>query len=229
LAATPYTDGTYLRQNPTWHAEDAPWKARHVASFLDDLQPHTLCDVGCGAGRVLAILCERYGAEGVGYDPSPDAIDLAHELERPGLRFVVGQPGPGERYDIALLLDVLEHTENPFELLRNVRTFADQFVLHFPLDLSAQAVLRGRFERARAELGHLHYFSAETALALLRDCRFRIDRWTYLPSTLENRGETLASKLANVPRWLLWRISPTLMSRTLGGATLLVLATPAVR
>ena len=229
MAATPYTDGTYLRQNPAWHAEDAPWKARHVASFIDELRPQTLCDVGCGAGRVLDILCERYGADGVGYDPSPDAIALARELERPGLRFAVGQPEPGERYDAALLLDVLEHTENPFELLRNVRTLADQFVLHFPLDLSAQAVLRGRFERARAELGHLHYFSAETALALLRDCDFRIERCSYLASTLENRGESFASKLANVPRWFLWRVSPTLMSRTLGGATLLVHATPAVR
>jgi SAM-dependent methyltransferase len=224
-AAAPM-DGTYLERNPTWHAEDAPWKAHHVASMLDGLRPETLCDVGCGAGRVLALLSARYGADATGYDPSPDAINLARELARPGLRFVVGQPEADCRFDVVLLLDVVEHVEDPFALLRRVRELGDYFVFHFPLDLSTQAILRGRFERTRAELGHLHYFSAETALALVRDCGYRIECWQYLASTLENSGKSLASKLANVPRWFLWRLSPTLMSRTLGGATLLVLATP---
>lgn len=226
MTGSTYTDGTYLEQNPTWHAKDAPWKANHVAAVLGELKPRTICDVGCGAGAVLALLCERYGADATGYDPSPQAIKLARELERPGLRFVVGQPEPNENFDVVLLLDVVEHIENPFALLRQVVELGKYFVFHFPLDLSAQAVIRGRFERSRADLGHLHYFSAETALALLRDCGYRIERWQYLPSTLENRGESIASKLANVPRWLVWRLSPTLMSRTLGGATLLVLATP---
>jgi SAM-dependent methyltransferase len=220
-----YKDATYLQRHPTWHAKDAAWKAQHVASLLDPLRPRTLCDVGCGAGHVLALLNERYQAESIGYDPSPDAIRLARELEHPRLRFVLGEPAGDIRFDVVLLLDVLEHVEDPFLLLRNVHQFGKRFVFHFPLDLSAQAVLRGRFERLREELGHLHYFSCETARALLDDSGYRIERWRYLPSTLENGAESFASKVANVPRWGLWRLSPTLMSRTLGGATLLVLAT----
>jgi len=32
---TIYTDGTYLRNNPDWHVDDSPWKAKHVARMLD--------------------------------------------------------------------------------------------------------------------------------------------------------------------------------------------------
>ena len=30
-----YTDGTYLRNNPEWHADDSAWKADHVARLLE--------------------------------------------------------------------------------------------------------------------------------------------------------------------------------------------------
>ena len=29
-----YHDGTYLQKNPTWHAEDAPYKANDVMKLL---------------------------------------------------------------------------------------------------------------------------------------------------------------------------------------------------
>ena len=29
-----YTDGTYLRNNPDWHADDSAWKARHIVATV---------------------------------------------------------------------------------------------------------------------------------------------------------------------------------------------------
>ncbi|GEM_PF-6681754 len=29
-----YKDGSYLKNNPTWHAEDSPWKTRHIIKLL---------------------------------------------------------------------------------------------------------------------------------------------------------------------------------------------------
>src|SRR5579862_314069 len=73
-----YRDGSYLKSNPSWHAEESPFKVRQIVRMLkrQNFSPATICDVGCGAGVVLAQLqahlpsdCECWG-----YDVSPDAI-----------------------------------------------------------------------------------------------------------------------------------------------------------
>ena len=35
MQATIYTDGTYLRNNPSWHTGDSAWKATHVLRMLE--------------------------------------------------------------------------------------------------------------------------------------------------------------------------------------------------
>ena len=53
-----YTNGTYLRNNPVWHADDSAWKAGHVATMLERhaLAPQSVCEIGCGAGEFLRAL-----------------------------------------------------------------------------------------------------------------------------------------------------------------------------
>ena len=34
MKSTIYSDGTYLRNNPDWHADDSAWKANHIATLL---------------------------------------------------------------------------------------------------------------------------------------------------------------------------------------------------
>ena len=53
-----YSDGTYLRNNPDWHVDDSPWKAKHIAAMLErhGIVPQTVCEIGCGAGEVLRAL-----------------------------------------------------------------------------------------------------------------------------------------------------------------------------
>lgn len=55
-----YTDGSYLAQTGgTWHLEDSLFKAQRIASMLarhDEIKPSTICEIGCGAGGILAEL-----------------------------------------------------------------------------------------------------------------------------------------------------------------------------
>jgi hypothetical protein len=30
-----YKDGTYLKDNPTWHEEDAPFKAKYIKQIME--------------------------------------------------------------------------------------------------------------------------------------------------------------------------------------------------
>ena len=72
-----YHSARYRELNPTWHAEDSPWKAEQVARLLQerDLTPTSICDVGCGAGLVLASLAGLLPepAELTGIDVSEEA------------------------------------------------------------------------------------------------------------------------------------------------------------
>ena len=53
-----YRDGSYLKNNPSWHIEESPFKVRQIQRMMkrQKLAPKTVCDVGCGAGLVLAEL-----------------------------------------------------------------------------------------------------------------------------------------------------------------------------
>ncbi len=44
-----YEDGTYLDNNPGWHEEDSPWKAKQIDNIIkkNSLNPKTICEVGC--------------------------------------------------------------------------------------------------------------------------------------------------------------------------------------
>ena len=53
-----YKDRTYLNNNASWHEEDSQWKASQIEKIikLNSLFPKKICEVGCGAGEILACL-----------------------------------------------------------------------------------------------------------------------------------------------------------------------------
>lgn len=80
---------------------------------------HRIVDWGCGTGANLAALVEEY--RGIGFDPSPRAIELARR-RFPGLELAVLEQGSLERPELReaaclLLLDVLEHVDEDVALL----------------------------------------------------------------------------------------------------------------
>jgi hypothetical protein len=50
-----YTQGEYFEKNQTWHIEDSPWKTEQLMKIIkrNQLQPTSICEVGCGAGEIL--------------------------------------------------------------------------------------------------------------------------------------------------------------------------------
>lgn len=230
MDTTIYSDGTYLRNNPDWHADDAGWKASHIADMLErhDIAPRSVCEVGCGSGEVLAGVARRL-AEGtpcVGYDISPDAYSLCARKSTASLHFKLADLTEEDaRYDVALAIDVFEHVEDYFRFLRKLRTKARYKVFHIPLELSALALARSRpLIDARRSVGHIHHFSKETALASLQDTGYRIIDHTYTSGRTELGSLGWKTRLLKWPRKLLHRIDPDASARLLGGYSLLVLA-----
>jgi Methyltransferase domain len=225
-----YQDGKYKESNPTWHEHDAPWKAHQVQEILTDNRVPfgSMCEVGCGTGEILVQLSEAFPeAVFTGYDISPHALELAAGRDRDRVSFHLDDPlgKPDMRFDVALVADVIEHVEDCFDFVRKVKDLAGIKVLHIPLDLSVQSVLRmWPIMNLRAGVGHIHYFTKDTALALLTDCGYKIIDWRYTASRLELPDQARSSRIIAPLRRAAHRANPDLAVRVLGGYSLLVLA-----
>ena len=88
-----YVSGDYLYHNPSWDMEDSPWKAKNIITILETakLVPNSICDIGCGAGGVLAELRKKYTHAGLfGFDISPDAARFWPQHTNSHITFQVG-------------------------------------------------------------------------------------------------------------------------------------------
>ncbi|MDO8805339.1 MAG: class I SAM-dependent methyltransferase [Elusimicrobiota bacterium] len=230
-----YTTDAYLLSNPSWDIEDSPWKAAAAAGLLKTcgVTPESVCEIGCGAGRVLLELKKYYpGAEFCGYEIAPAAARFWETCADKSIRFILGDflKHNKAHYDLILLLDVMEHLGDPFTFLNGLHGSADYYLFHVPLDLNALAVLREvPLLTQRKEVGHLHYFTKNLALELLRECGFEVIAWTYTGAYLNTPRKTWKTRVAALPRLLACAINKDWGVRLLGGETVLVLARSAVK
>jgi len=218
-----YLDGEYRKANPTWDQEDSPWKASLVRELIVEagIPAASIAEIGCGAGGVLAELRRAFPqARLSGFDISPDAAA--------GVEYTLGdffQLAGGLRYDVILVLDVLEHLADPMEFLARLRPRAGHFILHIPLDLSAFSVLRETpLLYVRRKVGHIHYYTRSLALALLEECGYEVREARYTGAAFNAPQRTWKTRVASLARRAVYALGKDLGVRLLGGETLLVLA-----
>ncbi len=226
-----YESGEYLQKNPHWHAADSPWKAAQILKMIrrQELNPATVCEVGCGAGEILNHLhAELSGTKFFGYEVSPQAFAICSAKSKDRLQFFLGDLlETDERFDLLLCIDVFEHVPNYLSFLERLRKHASHFIFHIPLDLSLLSLLRPkRLMQTRYGVGHLHTFTHEIALAVLKDTGYEVVD-SFLTAgglELEKNQRRLRTVLASLPRRVLGKINPRLAARLLGGYSLLALA-----
>src|SRR5947207_209454 len=99
-----------------------------IASFVDEA-PGLVLDVGCGGGATGRLLKQKFpGARIVGIESNPHAAERARAflddvIVEPIDTAPVAERLQGERIDLVLLLDVLEHLYDPWRSLVRVRSW----------------------------------------------------------------------------------------------------------
>lgn len=225
-----YLSADYLAANPSWDVEDSPWKAGKVYELLNSNQivPSSIVDVGCGAGNVLVGLRKSYPDSSLtGYDIAPDAERFWHEPRALGISLMIGDylDSTVPTQDVLLLLDVIEHLQDPFAFLAKLKGRAKYYVFHFPLDLSAVSVLREvPLLLVRKKVGHGHYFTSGIALALLAECGYKVLEAKFTGASLNAPRRGWRTQLASIPRHIAFAINHNWGARFFGGETLMVLA-----
>jgi len=226
-----YLSGAYKNNNPSWHEEDSQWKATQINNLIrrNKISPRTICEIGCGSGEILSVLSRDYfrNSDFIGYEISPQAYEMCLPKQKERLIFEYGDLLKEKNiyYDIVMAIDVFEHVEDYYNFLRDLRRFAEYKIFHIPLDLSVQAIFRSSpIMRARMRLGHIHYFTKETALSSLNDAGYSIVDFFYTRGGVDIPTKSLKRKILKIPRKIAFSINKDIAVRVLGGYSLMVLA-----
>lgn len=164
------------------------WKHADVAAtcreLLGSASPLTLLDVGCGYGHALEYFA-RVGWDVAGVEPSADACRVCAGK---GLAVTHGPieqgfPDLGRRFDVVVLLNVLEHLRQPADTLRAVRDTALKpggvLVVDVPNEFNPFQVVAdqtyGLGQWWITPPGHLNYFNTATLPGLLTTLGYRVD------------------------------------------------------
>lgn len=228
-----YSSGKYF-EDPNRHSKDAKFKADNFLNlFLDIARQHELrvtsyIDVGCGSGHIVRIVADSLKARGFdltkvkGYDVSPHVKNLSDDE----ILFVHGDFCESNEFpDLVTLFDVFEHVTDPLRFLRLVSERCKIMGLHIPLDYSFNTAIRNLFNSDLKDPGHLIFMDIVSALNILTLAGLRIIEYRYTFSFLAPSGHsTTLSRIALPFRILAARANPWLLSKTLGGASLMVIA-----
>ncbi len=241
-----YTSNEYLIKNPGWHVDASPWKTKGILEMMErnHLTPQTICEVGCGAGEILRLMQQQMNDDCtfVGYDIASQAIDLAKTRENEQLHFRLADflQEDDAHFDLLLLVDVLEHFENIFQVLRDIKSRSEYKILQLPLDISVVSVLRNELIDFRHATGHLHFFTKDVILETLRDNGYEVIDCFYKRQPLETTSwstikthprkllikvlKLLKRGFQRLPGSLLYLINKDVAVRIFGGWKLVVLA-----
>jgi glycosyltransferase involved in cell wall biosynthesis len=232
---------TYTRYNPTWHLEDSAWKARKIMELIPDNVIRSLSgqvlvvDIGCGAGGILKVLSDSFAQRGVkisaeGFDVSPIPLETAR-ASCPAAQFRCGPfekklYESGQRISFALLIDILEHLNDPTALLQDAGAVSDYVICHLPLEDNLMVNLRGLRRKFRRTVGHVRFYNDRSAREFFKDNGFTVVKsiYTCLDYDAPYRIKSPLRRILLQPlRKLLFRLFPRFTALVLGNVSLLAL------
>ena len=210
--------------------EDAPWKADLIFRMMQkhQIDPKTICEIGCGSGEILRHLQLKLpeSVKFTGYEISPQAYELCMERSNERLCFKLKNycDDTDNSCDLILLIDIIEHLEDYFRFLRDIKRKSQNKILHVPIEVFAVSVLYPEFLIGqRKRVGHLHFFTKDLTLQILRDLEYEIIDYSYTAGYSLPRDYGLKDWLLKIPRRLIFPIAPDFTVRFFGGYSLLVM------
>lgn len=233
-----YTTQLYPPRHTGWHKGDSQWKAERILEAVPtklwreiSSAPLRLLDAGCGAGGVLGNLMQRLKTkgifcQGVGTDISEEALTMARQ-DWPGIDFQnAASANLPHSFDIGLLMDVVEHVENPWELVRRVKSRCAYVIFHIPLDASWLTECFNLYTHKTKTMGHIHFFTRRQALAFIRNCGMEILSWRLTAAFAEPSAYAIDGRHRTLwyARKILSFLNPSLCASLLGGYSIMIMA-----
>lgn len=190
---------------------------RMALELIRAVNPRRVLDIGCGAGFV-ARECEKAGARVTGLDQSPPPPDAMSEFIRARLD-EDEWPVNLSDFDLVLLLDIIEHLNEPEQFLLKLRESyrsphgpapgPPPVILSTPNVAFVTVrlnLLLGKFpyaERGILDVTHRRLFTRGSLVRMLEDCGYQIEKVLPVPVPFDAVfGGRLGPPLTRVSRLL---------------------------
>ena len=171
-------------------SEELEFFAWRCADMIDAVREHfgktagvSILDIGCGYGYSLEHFKEA-GMEPYGIEPSAEAAAYASGRGFQVIRHGIGEEAPdfGKKFDVVLLMDVLEHLIDPAAALALARLKllrpGGLLIVDVPNDFNDfQTAADAEYNLDTwwvAPPQHINYFTAESIAQLLETCGFGV-------------------------------------------------------
>lgn len=232
VASEVYRTGRFFRASHG--GEDALFKVQALGELLernhDVMGPISrVADIGCGTGDATRLIRDSFFAAN-SQPPTVVGFDLHPGVERlecaEGLSFIRGdfRQSAHAEFDLGVVLDVLEHVLQPEQFAAQVGARVRWVVFHIPLEDCVWIGMRNLFRGKLRFPAHVSFFDTASALNLLASAGILVEDYLYTPVFMAPTGRRSMLQRVGLPlRWLIFRISPWLLQKTLGGVSLLVL------
>jgi len=163
----------YYEGGPSeWRRLGAVDKARNIVALCGQLSVKSILEIGAGDGAILSRLSEMgFGNELHAVEISASGVDVIRRRGIPRLvdcRQFDGAtlPYPDNRFDLASLSHVIEHVENPRQLLYEAARVARYVFVEVPTEDNS----RRSDDYLPDSVGHINFFSRRTIRWLVQSC-----------------------------------------------------------
>lgn len=196
-----------------------PERLRVVMEALGS--PGRALDVGCHTGFMCQEL-QRRGWETQGLEANVDAAEVARSSNIPVAVGSVEDPATwelvGNRFDVILLLDILEHTYDPWSVLEMARSHLQphgRVLITLP-NVACWKVLRELVQRRQFvppstgldDPTHIRFFTLRDAIDLLRSAGYEplrlLPAWTCVPGSHRMRNAPSSFNRLWTKGWIRW-------------------------
>jgi len=167
-------------ENKYWQTREQRIVFRHIAA-LEMIERGPALDVGCGDGLFLELL-KKKGIEGKGLDKSEVAVNKVRQkgLEAEQFDFVLKPlPFSDNSFAMVVMLDVLEHLQEPRQLLSEAKRVGKSIVLSVPnfnaLPFRIDVLLGKKPSCMKIKQGHRFWFSYKVLKRMIQKQGLKID------------------------------------------------------
>jgi methionine biosynthesis protein MetW len=158
-----------------WHSRNQQLVYRHKIA-LGLIKGGKILDLGCGDGLFIELLRDK-GIKGSGVDFSKIAIEKCKKKGLEAYLINVGQdsiPIANNSFDCVTMLDVLEHSLRPEELLLEAKRISKKYIIisvpnFSSLPARVQMILGRVPENNKKNKGHAFWFNYSVLKDFLRD------------------------------------------------------------
>ena len=207
----------YVKGAGAWRNVTARAKAANIISLWQEAsrpRPHTVVEIGCGDGAVLARLDELgFADEYVGAELSASALEMARERTfRAPVRWTDVASGSevlaDQSVDLVVLSHVVEHAADPRGLIAEAARIGRAVFVEVPLEHHWRSPRNWRWQ----SLGHINFYTPNTL------------RWLVESSVAPERLDVIAEKVTSVDLdaltfqngriggWLRWSVKRALLA-----------------